>query len=112
VIRLALIYALLDEQSVIDTPHLEAAYALWRFCEASAERIFGDATGNALADEILTTLRQTPAGMTRKAISDLCVGHHKTGRVGEALALLLRFGKVRMELRPSLGRPIEIWIAT
>ena len=94
-------------------PHLEAARALWAYCEASTEFIFGDATGNILADEILTTLRQVkPAGMTRRDLSDLCVGHHKAGRVGEALALLLQHGKVRMTWQPTLGRPVELWFAT
>ena len=41
VIRLSLIYALLDSQDVITFPHLDAALAVWAYCEAWALRIFG-----------------------------------------------------------------------
>src|SRR5262249_10290624 len=36
VIRLALIYALLDKSADIDIAHLQAALAVWEYCEASA----------------------------------------------------------------------------
>src|SRR5262249_23993595 len=49
VIRLALIYALLDcrvgddtVRTHIDVAHFEAALAVWAYCETSALRIFGD----------------------------------------------------------------------
>ena len=61
-VRLALIYALLDEADQIEQVHLEAALALWSFCEASARYIFGDLTGDPLADEILRALKM--AGRT------------------------------------------------
>jgi hypothetical protein len=41
VIRLALIYALLDSSNQISLSHLKAAVAVWEYCEASAARIFG-----------------------------------------------------------------------
>jgi uncharacterized protein DUF3987 len=40
VIRLALAYALADEATEIDWPHIKAAMALWEFCAMSARRIF------------------------------------------------------------------------
>ena len=43
-LRLSLIFALLDGSEVIEEWHLRAAPAVWRYCEASARRIFGDAT--------------------------------------------------------------------
>jgi hypothetical protein len=41
VLRLSVAYALLDSSHSVDVPHLEAAYALWRYCRASAAYIFG-----------------------------------------------------------------------
>ena len=41
VLRLSCLYAVLDGTATIDTAHLDAAYALWRYCEASARYIFG-----------------------------------------------------------------------
>jgi len=66
VVRLALIYALLDSRNEIDPAHLEAALALWRYAEQSARYIFGDTLGDPVADTILTALRQAgPEGMAR-----------------------------------------------
>src|SRR5215471_12143962 len=45
VIRIALIYALLDNTERIDLPHLRAALAAWGFCEDSTTQIWGDMIG-------------------------------------------------------------------
>jgi hypothetical protein len=111
-IRLALIYALLDKSPVIDLPHLEAAREPWAYCEASAEYIFGGETGNPLADAILEALRQAkPSGMTQSELSNLLVGHHRTDRIGSALEILLQAGRVRFDRRSSGGRPAIVWYA-
>jgi len=53
VVRLALIYALLDCAREIRAEHLRAALAIWTYCEASARFIWGDSLGDPTADEIL-----------------------------------------------------------
>ena len=76
VIRLAVIYAALDNSTAIDAPHLEAALAVWEFCETSATQIFGDLVGDAVADAIKDALRAaSPNGMTRTEISALFQRH-------------------------------------
>ena len=45
VVRLSLIYALLDRAAAIGTEHLTAALALWRYCADSAHRQALLATG-------------------------------------------------------------------
>ena len=65
VLRLSLIYALLDCAAEIRWEHLVAALEVWRYCQDSAKHIFGDALGDPTADEILRALRGCPAGMTR-----------------------------------------------
>jgi hypothetical protein len=114
VIRLALVYALLDGAGDIDAPHLSAALAVWEYCEASAVRIFGDMLGDPVADEIFRALQQAGSnGMTRTAISDLFGRNRSADRIGAALALLVTNGRARMEMRASgTGRPAEVWIAT
>ena len=70
VIRLSLIFALLDMKDTIAPEHLEGAMAIWAYCEASALRIFGDSLGDPVADDILRALRLSgPGGMTRTEIS-------------------------------------------
>ena len=111
-VRLALIYALLDQQESIDVPHLRAALAVCEYCEASAARIFGNALGDPVADEILRALLQAgSAGMTRTAIRDL-FGRHRSGeRISMALTLLLPKGKARMGEKVTGGRHAETWFA-
>jgi hypothetical protein len=112
VIRLALIYALLDGVGQIDVKHLRAALALWEYCEASAVHIFGDMLGDPVADEIMRALRHAgDGGMTRTAISDLFGRNRSADRIGAALALLATHGRARMEMRATARRPAEVWIA-
>jgi hypothetical protein len=112
VVRLALIYALLDGQTQMDAVHIEAALAVWEYCEASAARIFGSSLGDPVADEILLALRNAGAGgMTRTAIRDLFARNQSADRIGAALALLMNQGTARMEGRESGGRPVEVWFA-
>ena len=112
VVRLALIYALLDSSGQIDVPHLEAALAVWEYCEASAAFVFGDLLGDPVADEIARALQHAGAqGMTRTAIRDL-FGRNRSGdRISAALALLATRGRARMETRGTGGHPVELWVA-
>lgn len=110
VMRLACIYALLDESKLIMPEHLQAALALWDFSEASARFIFGDATGDPAADQILEALKRSPDGMTRTDISHL-FGKHKSGeRIDQALAILAGRGFIKKVKEPTSGRPADRWI--
>ena len=115
-IRLALIYALLDGGAAIDRVHLEAALAVWAFCDASTRFIFGDVTGDTIADAILRALRSAgAAGKTRTEIYTLFSSNRRSGDIGRALELLMQRGKARsFTTRPPpgrRGRPTETWYA-
>jgi hypothetical protein len=111
-IRLALIYSLLDGADQIDLPHLEAALAVWEYCELSAVHIFGSAIGDPVADEIQRALQLAgAAGMTRTAIRDLFGRNQSGDRIGAALQLLVRRNRARVELSGTNGRPAETWFA-
>jgi hypothetical protein len=111
-VRLALVYALLDGTGQIGLPHLEAALAVWEYCEASAVHVFGHTVGDPVADEIMQALRYAgTAGMTRTAIRDL-FGRNRSGdRIGAALQLLLTMSRARLEISNTGGRPAETWFA-
>jgi hypothetical protein len=112
VIRLALIFALLDRKDTVAPRHLEAAMAVWAYCEASALRIFGDSLGDPIVDDILRTLRRRgPDGMTRTEISNLFGRHRTSDQIGAALQLLRTKNRVRSESRGTSGRPSEVWVA-
>jgi hypothetical protein len=78
VLRLSVIYALLDCSDTIRTEHLKAALGVWEYCEQSALSIFGDRLGDPMADRILEALRTAgPHGMTDNDIYEL-FGRHKS----------------------------------
>ena len=114
VMRLALLYALLDQAAVICAEHLTAAIALWEYCEASVRYVFGDSLGDRVADEILQMLRQAQTGMSRNEIRDSFGRNRSSQQIGSSLALLAEVGAARCESRneTGAGRPTEFWIAT
>jgi hypothetical protein len=111
VIRLALIYALLDGQKTIQPEHLQAALALWDYAERSAAWALGQATGDPLAEQIYTALARSPDGLTRTQIRDLCQRNLPTDRVEQALATLVAAGRASQQRTLTGGRPAELWTA-
>jgi hypothetical protein len=111
VLRLAMLYALLDRSATIGAPHLLAALALWDYCERSVYHVFGDELGDPVADEILRLLRSCPTGLTRNELYDYFGRHRSSERISRALGLLLQHHLVRPERQETGGRPAERWFA-
>ena len=112
VIRLALVYALLDGAGEIDAPHLLAALAVWTYCDATAKHIFGASLGDRIADEVLRRLRQAGAeGLTRNDIRDAFGRNVPSERIGAALDLLRAKGRAICEKVSTGGRAAEVWRA-
>jgi Protein of unknown function (DUF3987) len=117
VIRLALIYALLDKTPAIAVEHLEPALALWRFCHTSARYIFGEMTGDAAGDVILRALRTAGSeGMAKRDIFNLFGRNLAAAKIDGALGRLQAAGKATSRevppARGSLGgRPKQMWYA-
>jgi hypothetical protein len=111
VLRLAMLYALLDRSAVIGPPHLLAALALWDYCERSVYFVFGDSLGDPVADELLRLLRNCPSGLTRTEIRDYFQRNASAERIGRALGLLLQLRLARREQQDTGGRPSERWFA-
>jgi len=111
VLRLAALYATMNGSQHIEPEHLEAALAVWDYAEESARYIFGDATGDPVADQILEALRAAgPAGMSRTDISNLFKRHRSAERIYQALTLLLKTGRAqRKQDKDTGGRPSERW---
>jgi hypothetical protein len=113
-LRLSLMYALLDQAEQIDCVHIKAALAVWEFCAGCAQRIFGDATGDPLADAVLLALRAAgKKGMSRRQISDHFSHNVQVFKIQAALGTLLAAGKAHSEIRKpqGAGRPAEVWVA-
>jgi hypothetical protein len=107
VLRLSMIFALLDSSAIIREEHLVAALALWQFSEGSAQHIFGDSLGDPVADEILRALRATSGGLTRNEIRELFQRNKTSDEISRAVGVLLRFGLIEIRAEDTSGRPAQ-----
>jgi hypothetical protein len=105
VMRLAVAYALLDQSPTVDVAHLQAALAVWDFCERSATYIFGRSLGDRLADRILDELRLAGGwGLTQTQIRDLFQRNISSERIANALGILQRLGLASPSKTETSGR--------
>jgi hypothetical protein len=111
VLRLSVLYAILDRSDTIRAVHLAAALAVWAYAEASAGIIFGERTGDVIADTIEAALRKR-GPLTRSDIRDLFNRHQSDERIEAALSALEAQGRARRGKRETGGRPAEVWEAT
>jgi hypothetical protein len=111
VLRLCCIYALLDRSAEVRRCHLEAALAVWKYCEDSAEVIFGTALGIQVADQILKALEDAPEGLTRNDLRNIFRGHRSSEEIGTALRILSGRALAEFEKETTGGRPVERWFA-
>lgn len=107
VIRLALTYAVIDASPVITTDHLSAAVAVWDYCDASAQYLFGDAQPNPLERRIVEALKTGPQTTTElhRALS----GHAPAEALKAALESLEACGRLDRIEDATGGRPRVTW---
>jgi len=109
VLRLSMIYALLDRSSVIEVEHLRAALALWQYAFDSAQYVFGKTLGDDVADQLLVELRAVfPDGLDREAQRALFCRHKSAARLEMARKSLLERGLIRVVATRTDGRPREV----
>lgn len=104
ILRLASIYALLDQSRVVRQEHLMAGVAVWEYCEESCRFIFGDKTGDPIADQILDELRARSSGLTKtEIIEDVFQRHKKSSDIERALQALQQFRLVEVIFEEGEG---------
>lgn len=111
VVRMAVLYAVMNLSKTIEEEHLEAALALWQYADESAQYIFGNATGDPMADAISAALKDAGSeGLTRTEIIRGVFKRNKSAEsIDRALLLLKSTGQARKETKPTGGRPEERW---
>jgi hypothetical protein len=102
--RIASIYACLDQCATIRAPHLDAALAVWQFAEDSARFLFGNKLGDPTGDQILASLRANAAGLTRSDVHGVFHRNKPAGEIDRALNVLLGLGLLRSEQEGTGGR--------
>ena len=110
VMRIALVYALLDLEKWIRPAHLKAALAFWAYCDESAGYIFGDSLGDPEAEKLLAFLKEAgEAGLSSTDISQrVFQGHLNKAAIRDKIDTLVRAGQVRKIDTPN-GRKGKFW---
>ncbi|MDQ2761429.1 MAG: YfjI family protein [Actinomycetota bacterium] len=111
-IRLALLYALLDNTRQIQPAHLDAALALWDYAQRSAVWALERTASDPLARQIHAALTHAPDGLTRTQLRDLLHRNPSTQQLDRALADLAHDDKITSQRVLTAGRPAELWTAT
>jgi hypothetical protein len=111
VLRLSLVFALLDRSPQIQLPHLEAALAVWDYSVQSVAYIFGDTLGDSVADGIMAFLAtKGAAGADRSDIWGHFGRHLAVGRLQGSLENLLKAGAIREFKEQTEGRPRIVYV--
>ncbi len=112
-LRLALTYAICDDAPAIRLPHLEAALAVIEHATASAQALFGEASGDPMAERVLVALRAAGAtGLSRSQVSAELGRNVSKAELDRALFALEGAGRARRERHQGAkGAPAEVWVA-
>jgi hypothetical protein len=114
VLRLTMLYTILDSSCLMTEDHLRAAIAFWRYCERSAQWAFAEKTGNRMADRIFWALQHEPKGITRQQIREECFNEHCTKTTLDLAFATLREAQVaemKLERTKNAKKPTERWFA-
>lgn len=110
VVRLALIYALLDCTDTIGAEHLHAALAIWEYSDRSARWCYGRSVGDPLADELWHAISHRPDGMTRTDIRDHFSRNKRRHDIDNALTRLFQAEMVECRRGGAGNGPaVETW---
>ncbi len=88
VLRLTMIYAILDNSNLLMPQHLQAAIAVVEYSERGASWCFGQRTGDKDADKILWELERAPTGITKSEIFKIFGRNRSATDINMSLAVL------------------------
>ena len=111
VLRLTMLFTVLDNSALMMPEHLKAAIAFWQYCERSASWIFGEKTGNKNADKIHWALQREPKGITRTKISlEVFQNHISKTNMDLAFSTLVEADLAYFKFERVKGdKPIQRW---
>ena len=104
VIRLSMIYSLLDASNTISVDHLESALTVWQYCEESAGFIFAGREVNPYSQKILDLLR-SEGEKTATEIYEHFNRHIKKDQLEQSILEMVSQKKVEVDKIKTRGRP-------
>ena len=107
VVRLSMLYALLDGSEVIEVIHLKAALAVWEYCDATAKLLFFDSSVETLDQKILKIVSTEPG--IKKSVCRNRFGHDASmsRKFAAALSRLISKNKI-ISVGVMAGRQAEV----
>jgi hypothetical protein len=110
VLRLAMLYALLDSSAEIKSHHLDAALAIWTYCEKSVGFIFAGKSEDPTAGRILAALKNGPKSKTE--LHGIFKRHKRAQGLDVALRQLISQNKIKQRKEATKGAPKTIFELT
>jgi hypothetical protein len=109
-LRLALIYMLLDDTTTLTTDHLTAAAAFWTYCRDTAAYIFGVSTGDQRLDKIIDALTAAGSdGVAQSDIGPVVLGSKNIGAGTIERCMTALESMVARTVVQTAGRPATFW---
>ena len=104
ILKMALIFAVLNNSKVVGIPEIEAAIEVWNYCEASAHYLFSGVQSNSTQRKIIRALENADNGLTKSDILDIFGRHKSAADVDEEMDELKKEGLVRVTSESTGGR--------
>ena len=112
VLRLALLYALIDGRTEIHPEHIRAGLAVVKYAADTARDVFGDLSGDTDLDKLSAGLRRAgPKGMTQTEISALFGRNKSTDQINMLVGQLAEQNVAHVrKTTPKRGRPTTVLV--
>jgi len=114
ILRLSLIYALLDGSEKITHEHICTARLVWDYCQKSVEFIFSEFNRekeSSMVLNLLTALKEKPLSQSEIAIN-VFKGHITANKLVKLLKKLNAQGLIEAKKEKTAGRPKTLWSLT
>jgi hypothetical protein len=105
VLRLSLIYALIDGMTTIEPRHLESAWEVWRYCRWSSQHIWvGSGSGDPDVDRVAAIL-EAGEELSSTSLDRMFHGHKDIPAIRRRVVDL---GIAEEVVKPTGGRPAKV----
>ena len=109
VLRLTMLFAVMEKDNVMKKEHLKAALTLWRYALRSADFIFGNNMNGKTQNKILLGLTTYKKGLSKTQIHKLFNNHALKEDINASLSYLSQIGKIYKQTIPTNGKNKTIY---